>query len=76
MTGWEVHDVICLLPLEAFLPGFGTWGDVEARRSPRQNMKEVIKELHPQHRQVFRFRHLTTVRRAIGPSGSDPANFR
>lgn len=45
VTGWPQPDVICLLPVKAFLPDFDTWGHVESARRSGENIKGTVKRL-------------------------------
>jgi hypothetical protein len=62
VTGWEVPDVICLLPVGEFLPGFNSWEDVQQKCRLGQNLKDAIQELHPQGKRVS----IPWVRRVVG----------
>ena len=45
VTGWSVPDVISLLPVEKFLPGYHRWGEVEKAREHGENIKDTVKRL-------------------------------
>ncbi|MGC8481600.1 MAG: hypothetical protein ACP5PJ_08630 [Acidimicrobiales bacterium] len=42
VTGWDVPDVIYLLPVAKFLSGFQSWHDVEILRQSGESIKDTI----------------------------------
>ena len=58
VTGWNVPDVIYLLPVSSFLPNYQSWQEVDSLRARGENIKDTVKRLRGAPVSTFEVRRI------------------